>query len=139
MFKAAFPDNPEGTEPVIVGSITTKQELKPEAKPKEEPNSGPKEEPKPGKPNVENLAIGKAALELTSTVVNDRSVKFIFRVRNFGTDFSPITAWIEKNGVLKRKILELGLGMGTWDQTSITWPPRLENGVALFEIVLTRQ
>src|SRR5262249_7405418 len=68
---------------------------------------------------------GRGPLVITKTVVNARRVRFVFVARHFGTDYPPLTNWLNTTQVFyRRKLEELGLGTGTWQQTNLTWPPK---------------
>ena len=84
--------------------------------------------------------VGKGTLEMVTTVLDDRRVRFVFVARNFGQDYSPLTDWINNHqDVFQRKLKELGLGTGTWERRNLTWPPRLSNDEATFEVTFQRQ
>jgi hypothetical protein len=88
----------------------------------------------------DEFSVGKGTLVITTTVVNDRQVRFVFVARNFGTDYSPLTNWLNTNqGFYRRKLEELGRGTGTWQQTNLTWPPKLSNQEATFDVTFERK
>jgi hypothetical protein len=85
------------------------------------------------------FSVGKGTLEMTTTVLDDRRVRFVFVARRFGRDYSPLTNWLNKNqDVFRRKLEELGLGTGAWRRTNLTRPPRLAGDNATFEVTFER-
>lgn len=134
----------DGTQALAVGSDHAirvwrlPKGLKAEMTQEDTKGSVPK--PNSSKSSVETFAIGNIAVEMTSTLSDSRQVTFVFRVSKFGTDFSPVTAWLNSNGdVFRRKIGELGAGSGQWEQTKLSWPPQVIGNVAVFEVVFTKR
>jgi uncharacterized protein (TIGR03067 family) len=93
-----------------------------------------------GQTRKDEYSVGKGTLVITTTVVDDRRVRFVFVARNFGNDYLPLTNWINTNqGFYRRKLEELGLGTGAWQQTNLTWPPKLGNEEATFDVTFERK
>jgi hypothetical protein len=87
----------------------------------------------------QEFSIGAIKLTMTATSLDGSAVTFTIVVRNFGRDFSPVNQWLSKNqSVFKSGIAALKLDTGNWKQTRITWPPRVDNGVATFDVTLAR-
>jgi hypothetical protein len=114
----AAPDQGEGKR-----ASGQEDEQQPKDKPKEKAGNTPppaaagkssdKDEPKKDGPPAkldsqtkDEYSVGKGSLVITTTVVDDRRVRFVFVARNCGNDVSPLTDWINTNqGYYRRKLV----------------------------------
>lgn len=76
---------------------------------------------KPAKPennvqDVEDFKVGNGSVKMTTTVVRDGQVTFIFRASGFGANYSAYDLWLSNSAkVWESKIRKVGQGFGIWE------------------------
>jgi hypothetical protein len=142
----AFPKLPLVTEHKTPGTPNPAEPPKP-ASPREAKTSttpAPVEPPNTATPKKgttkDVFKVNESMVEITAKALDDERVQFVIVVRGVKRDMTWLSRWVTDNQrVFREKIEQLGLAGGTWTQSHMTWPPRVQGNVGTFEVEMKRR